>query len=85
MTLDINDVAYFSKMDNKEILVIYYAGDCDTFKYTEVKKMNLNKVDILCRTEHLERDELNFILNKCGFINCINRISHLIISPKIID
>jgi len=67
MKFDINTVSYFSKLDNTEMLVIYNAGDCDTFKYSDIKKMKLTKVDILCRTEHLENDELNFILNKCGF------------------
>ena len=63
---DLNTVSYLSKYDNKEILVIYDAGDCDTFTYTKFKKVIKLKNDVLCRTEHLDVEEINFLLKKLG-------------------
>lgn len=63
-----NDVAYLSIMDKNEIIVYYYAGDCDTFAYDEFATFGFSKIDVEERTEHLEKDELDFILKKLNLI-----------------
>lgn len=61
--LDKNDVMYLSPLDDKEIMV-HYGQDIDTFTYVEFRKFNFNKIDVLCRTEHLMNDEIDLMLEK---------------------